>query len=71
MTIMSATAPKMVRKQGPVRWNCLGLSPGTLEFVIAKQAAHLAQFSRPHSATTHAVFCLANKRVKIVVSRHA
>jgi hypothetical protein len=47
------------------------MSLGMLELVAARRATHLAWLSRPRSATAHVTFCLANKKVKAVVSRDA
>jgi hypothetical protein len=68
---VSMGATKMVGTQGPMRQNPLGLSPSTVEFVVAKRAAHLAWLSCSHSIATHVVFCLANRKVKAVVSHDA
>jgi len=44
---VSAGVAKMVGMQGPMRQNCLGLSPSMVEFVAAKRIAHLAWLSYP------------------------
>ncbi len=49
VTVVSAVVAKTVGMQGLVWQNHLGLSPGTLELVATKQAAHLVWLSRLHS----------------------
>ncbi len=65
--VMFVAIAKMVGMQGQCD-NRLGLSPGMLELVVARWAAHLAQLSYLHFVVAYAVFHLANKKVEVVVS---
>jgi hypothetical protein len=66
--VVFVAAAKTIGTQGPVWRSRLGLSPGTLELIVTKQATHLARLSCLHSATAHVTFCLTNMRVKSIVS---